>query len=78
VAETKSIHSRKCSLLHVGCHLLALEKQSLSFEGAVIDVHDYIKKILFPFSMFQVIIIINTYNVFFLDDIMSWVFFFMS
>jgi hypothetical protein len=39
---------------------LDLKSNHFHFGGVVIDVHDYIKKILFPFSMFQVIIIINT------------------
>jgi hypothetical protein len=39
---------------------LDLKGNHFHSKGAVIDVHDYIKKIIFPFSMFQVIIIINT------------------
>jgi len=38
---------------------LNLKSNHFHFGGVVIDVHDYIKKIIFPFSMFQVIIIIN-------------------
>jgi hypothetical protein len=35
--------------------------------GSVIDVRDYLKRALFPFSMFQVMIIIKHSRVFFLS-----------